>query len=310
MNEQLYLEISRYSQPILILFGTIGALLNQLIFHQRKLLRRASCSLYFRLISINDLAVLYLIVFTQWLNDQFHIDPTIHNRWYCKFRTYATFSLYALSPYGIVLVCIDRFCRTSKYHRIRRIATLKFAHRMIVIIIGLILCIYIHIPFQYTIIANQCLPLTWQYYRFLGYFLLIFYCLCPPICMSIFSSWTFIHLRQQKRQSNRRILLPRKRRYHRDYQLMKILFLYVLTNIICTLPFASTFLLHVSYHNSNPQLLLWIKSSILLCNCNHATSFYIYTLATPIYRRELFHLFTSIRMNMIDRCKLSSLSTR
>ena len=108
--------------------------------------------------------------------------------------------------------------------------------------------------------------------------------------MSVFSSWTLIHLRhhrrQQEKKSHLRILFPRKHRYHRDYQLIKILVLYVL---------ASIFLLHVSYHHSNPQLLLWIKTSILLCNCNHATSFYIYTLGTPIYRREVLRLLASIR---------------
>ena len=130
-------------------------------------------------------------------------------------------------------------------------------------------------------------------------FSVIFYCLCSPIFMSVFSSWTLIHLRhhrrQQEKKSHLRILFPRKHRYHQDYQLIKILVPYVLTNIICTLPFASIFLLHVSYHHSNPQLLLWIKTSILLCNCNHATSFYIYTLGTPIYRREVLRLLASIR---------------
>ena len=299
MNENLYIEISRYTQPILILFGTIGAVLNHIIFNRRKLLRTASCSFYFRLISINDLLVLYIIVLTQWLNDQFHIDPTVHLQWYCKFRTYTTFCLYALTPYCIVLVCIDRFCRASKYDRIRRFATPGIARRIIFVTILLICLVYFHILFQYTIVNGQCLPRNLTYYRFLGYFLLIFYCLCPPLLMSIFSSWTLIHLRhrrrQQERKYNLRIQFPRKHRYHRDYQLMKILFLYVITNIICTLPFASIFLFHVSYHHSSSELLLWIKSFILLCNCNHCTSFYVYTLGTPIYRRELFHLFTSIR---------------
>jgi hypothetical protein len=132
------------------------------------------------------------------------------------------------------------------------------------------------------------------YYHFLGYFLLIFYCLCPPILMTIFSSWTLILLRRrrqiQERKYNLRIILPRKRRYHRDYQLIKILFLYVITNIICTLPFAIIFLLHVYHYDSDHRLLILIKCSILLCNLNHCTNFYVYTLGTPVYRRELIYL--------------------
>ena len=65
MNENIYIQLSRYTQPVLIIFGTIGALLNQLLFHRRKLLRTASCSFYLRALSINDLLVLYVIVLTQ-----------------------------------------------------------------------------------------------------------------------------------------------------------------------------------------------------------------------------------------------------
>ncbi len=294
MNENIYIQLSRYTQPILILFGTIGALINQILFHRRTLLKTASCSLYIRVLSINDLLVLYIIVFTQWLNDQFHIDPIIHYVWYCKIRTYAAFCLYTISPYCIVLICIDRFCRTSEYIQYRRIATPRIARHMIILTILLIFLIYFHILFQYRIIHSKCIPLNLIYHHFLGYFLLIFYCLCPPILMSIFSSWTLIllhrHRRIQQRKYDSRIILPCKRHYHRDYQLIKILFLYVITNIICTLPFAIIFLLHIYYYDSNNQLFILIKCSILLCNLNHCTNFYIYTLGTPIYRRELKYL--------------------
>ena len=147
MNENIYIQLSRYTQPILILFGTIGALFNQILFHRRKLLRKASCSFYFRALSINDLLVLYIIVLTQWLNDQFHFDLTIKYIWYCKIRTYATYCLYAISPYFIVLVCIDRLCRTSKNSQIRHIATPPIAHQ----IISITIIINIYYLFSYII---------------------------------------------------------------------------------------------------------------------------------------------------------------
>ena len=140
------------------------------------------------------------------------------------------------------MVCIDRFCRTSKHSYLRSFATLHTAHRIILITIILISLIYIHIPLQYTIVHSICMPLNLSYYRFLGYFLLIFYCLLPPTLMSIFSTWTLIPLRRRRQKQQKkyqlRIILPRKRRHYRVYQLMKILFLYVTTNIICILPFS------------------------------------------------------------------------
>ncbi|CAF1324613.1 unnamed protein product [Rotaria sordida] len=303
MNENIYTQLSRYTQPILILFGTVGALLNQILFNRRKLLKKASCTLYLRALSFNDLLVLYIIVLTQWLNDQFHFDPTVKYLWYCKIRTYATYCLYAISPYCIVLVCIDRLCRTSKYSSLRNIATPRIARKIIIITIILIFLIYFHIPLQYSIIHSICHPLKFSYYHFLGYFLLIFYCLLPPILMSLFSSWTIIllhrHRQNQIKKYQLRIISSYKHHYSRDYQLLKILFLYVTTNIICTLPFSILMLLDVHQYHSGSQLIIFIKCSVLLCNLNHCTSFYIYTLGTPLYRRELIHFIQSFRKRFI-----------
>ncbi|CAF0722990.1 unnamed protein product [Adineta ricciae] len=299
MNDVTYVQWSRYTQPVLILFGTFGAIFNQILFHRRKLLRTASCSLYFRVISINDLLVLYIIVFTQWLNDQFHFDLTVRSAWHCKIRTYATYCLYAISPYCIVLVCIDRFCRTSKYSRVRTIATLRTAHRLIFVIISLICSLYIHILFQFNIIEAACRPSSLSYYRFLGHFLVVFYCLLPPILMTVFSSWTLILLSSRRRKQIKKYQIKtqplRKRRFYRDYQLIKVLVLYVSTNIICTLPFSFLILLDVYQANLVENPMLYIKYSVLLCNLNHCTSFFIYTLGTPLYRRELIRLIQSIR---------------
>ncbi|CAF5146797.1 unnamed protein product, partial [Rotaria sp. Silwood1] len=130
MNEDMYIQLSFYSQPIIILVGTVGSLLNQIIFHRRKSLRTASCSLYFRSLSINDLLVLYIIVLTQWLNDQFHFDLTIKYLWYCKIQTYIMHCLYAVSPYFLVLGCFDRLCRTSRNIQLRQMATLNMARQI------------------------------------------------------------------------------------------------------------------------------------------------------------------------------------
>jgi hypothetical protein len=303
MNENIYIQLSLYTQPILIIFGTIGALLNQILFRRTKSLRTASCSLYFRALSFNDLLVLYIIVFTQWLNDQFHFDPTIEYLWYCKIRTYAMYCLYAVSPYFIVLGCFDRLCRSSRNIQLRQIATLSMARQLIPLIIVLICIVYFHIPIQFNIIHSKCIPLNISYFHFLAYFLLIFYCLLPPILMSIFCSWTFflLHHRRRKQQVRYNFKICSSQKYwrYRDYQLIKILLLYVTTNIICTLPFAIVFLINVYKENSDPQLSILVKCTILFANLNYCTSFYVYTLGTPLYRRELIYLIKSFRRRVV-----------
>jgi hypothetical protein len=299
MNEDFYIQLSFYSQPILIFFGTIGALFNQIIFRRRKFFRKASCSFYFRALSINDLFVLYFIVLTQWFNDQFHFDLRIKYIWYCKIRTYAMYCLYAISPYFLVLACFDRLCRTSKNIHLRKIATPAMARHLIPILVLFIMIIYGHILFQFNIIHSICRPLNMLYFQFLGYFLLIFYCLLPPILMSTFCCWTFFLLsrRRRKQQIRYRLRISSSYKYrrYRDYQLIKILFLYVTTNIMCTFPFAIAFLFNIYKFNANPQLSIWVKYAILLANFNYCSSFYVYTLGTPLYRRELLYLIKTFK---------------
>lgn len=303
MNYDTYIQLSFYIQPLLIFFGTIGALLNQILFRRRKLFRKSSCSLYFRILSINDLFVLYFLVFIQWLEEQYHFNPTNQLVWFCKIRTYAMYCLYAYSPYFLVLACFDRLCRSSKNTRLRHIATPTIARRIITIIIILIMIIYCHILFQFNINKSICIPLNMLYYQFLGFFVLIFYCLLPPILMSTFCIYTYILLyRRRKKQQNGfklNIYSIHNNRRYRNYQLIKILFLYVITNIICILPFAIAFLLNVYNFQSDLQLSVIVKCTVLLVNLNYCSSFYVYTLGTPLYRRELIILFKNFKNKIL-----------
>ncbi|CAF4051343.1 unnamed protein product, partial [Adineta steineri] len=76
MSDAVYFQFTRYSQPILVIFGTIGAVLNQALFYYRKPLRMSSCSLYFRMLSLNDLLVIYITILPLWLASQFNINPS------------------------------------------------------------------------------------------------------------------------------------------------------------------------------------------------------------------------------------------
>jgi hypothetical protein len=60
-EKQCQTQFTRYSQPVLIIFGTIGAILNQILFFYRKPLKISSCSLCFRALSANDLLVVYTV---------------------------------------------------------------------------------------------------------------------------------------------------------------------------------------------------------------------------------------------------------
>ncbi|UJR21669.1 hypothetical protein I4U23_024746 [Adineta vaga] len=292
INEQLI----RYIQPVIIILGTIGALLNQLLFYSRKQLRSTSCALYFRVMAANDLLVIWCVILTQWLDVVFDINPANQYEWYCKLFSYLTYVFYSLSPYFLVLVCFDRLCTSSTNARLRKISTIHIASFIIPVIIIIICLAYLHVLVWFKLIvipSDQVCKITdLTYNNFLAIFLLCMICFTPPILMIIFCSITFILLRQQR---HRIMPVNQSRLRHRDNQLLKMLFIYVTWNIICTVPFATTYLIVIRNQDRlSPTLDFLFQIFHFLIHLIYATSFYIYTLGTPFYRAELFSLFKTI----------------
>jgi hypothetical protein len=296
MADSIYYQISRYTQPPLIVLGTLGAIFNQILFTFRKPLRAISCSLYFRALSINDLLTLYIYVFLQWLTDQYGIDPTTQFNWYCKTKPFVHTSLYTLSPYFVVLACFDRLCTSSTNVRFRRIATVRVAYYLIPCMVIFVFAAYCHMPIYYTLITGPagpaCSIVDQGYYKIFAVFLLIFLGFMPPILMMILSCATLILLRQQRR---RIMPINQTRLRQRDNQLLKMLFVYVACHLICTIPFSITLPIVVyQLPTPSPTMILLFRLFVLLFSVSFSISFYIYTLCTPFYRHELCCLIKDI----------------
>ena len=288
----VYTVLSRYTQPLIIVLGTIGALCNQMLFFSRKQLRSTSCSVYFRVLSLNDLLVLYIVILPQWLRDQFAIDPEREYNWYCKLSTYLTFTLYTLSPYILVLACFDRLCTSSTHPRLRQIASHRGASFLIPSMMVIVFVVYSHIfvGYQRSIFSNRpiCTVTNYSYYIIFARALLVFFCFLPPLLMLLFCGLTVFFLRRHRRR-----IMPVNQQHQRqrDGQLLKMLFIYVISNIVCFVPFSMTFFLTVSRLVNSSALSNALTSLFILwVNTNYCTSFYLYTLGTPLYRSELLSL--------------------
>ena len=300
MSDSIYLYLSRYTQPAIIVLGTLGAVFNQILFYKRKSLRTTSCSLYFRALSVNDLLVLYLYVLFQWLTDQYNFNPSLQYEWYCKGKSFINSGLYTLSPYLVVLACFDRLCTSSTNTSLRRIASIRVAFYVIPCTVIFVFAAYFHTLVWYQLIVtpyySSCTVVNATYGRVIPAFLIIFLALLPPTLMIIFCSITFVLLRQQRR---RVMPVNQVRARQRDNQLLKMLFIYVVCHLICTIPFSTTFIILVyqmSYYS--PTIILLLRCFVLLFNLNFATSFYIYTLGTPFYRRELYSLIRQMTIGL------------
>jgi hypothetical protein len=282
----------KYVQPILIIFGTLGAVANLILFNFRKPLRVNSCTLYFRALSCNDLLVLWIVILPQWLRKVFAFDLTIQYTWYCKLSTYCTYALYTLSPYFIVLACFDRLCASSTHGNLRHIATISIAQILIPCFVFIIFMMYIYVPIWFEILPTSrgvyCGIASPVYNQILSFsILLIFNCL-PPSLMILFCIVTLIILRQQR---HRIMPVNQTRSRHRDNQLLKILIIYVAWNIICVAPFTITYFREIYIHsNLSPFTSSIVQMFSILVNVVYASSFYMYTLGTPFYRAELLNL--------------------
>ena len=294
--EVVYKQLSRYVIPLTIVFGSIGAIANQVLFHSRRSLRTTSCALYFRALSANDLFVLWFVMLSQWFRDQFQLDASLTSEWYCKSSQYLIYTAYALSPYFLVLACFDRLCTSSTNIRLRKLATIRIASCLISLMIIIILLSYSFLPYWSQLVpipsGTICAIADPIYRKVLAISLMVTFCSFPPLLMIIFCSITWFLLRQQR---HRIMPINQARLRHRDAQLLKMLFIYVTSNILCIAPFTITYFLEIYYYNNfspftNPLVTIFT----LLTNITYATSFYMYTLSTPFYRDELLTLLRDI----------------
>jgi hypothetical protein len=297
MGDSIYYQLSRYTQPPLIILGTMGAIFNHILFFSRKSLRSTSCSFYFRALSANDLLLLYIYVLLQWITDQYGFDPTTKYNWYCKLKTYINVGLYTLSPYFVVLACFDRLCTSSSNVRLRRLATIRVASFLIPAMAIFVFAAYFHVPIWYVLVSHPksslCTIINSEYNQIFAVFLVIFLGVMPPFLMIVLCGTTIIFLRRQRR---RVMPINQVRLRQRDNQLLKMLLLYVAFHLTCTIPFNVALLIAVyELPTPSPSILLLFRLFILLFNTNFATSFYIYTLGTPFYRHELVCLIKDIK---------------
>ena len=288
----LYVTLSRHVRPILIVFGTIGALLNLALFHFQKVFRKNSCALYFRARSINDLCVLCYVMLFQWLRDQFNMDPATQYHWYCKVSNYLMYTLYTLSPYFVVLACFDRLCTSSTNAKVRRLASVKTASILIPCVIGILSLFFVYLLVGSEIVSSPmgtgCILSTPIYDEILLFSIGFFYCFLPLLLMIIFKCITVILLRRQR---NRVMPVNLACARRRDNQLLRMLSIYVVWNIICIAPFSIVYFIQLQKSDDlSPLADPLVGIFNLLANCTYASSFYIYTLATPFYRAELCKL--------------------
>ena len=136
----------RYGGLILIFLGSIGSILNLIVFTQ-KTLRKNPCSTYFISYNIVNFIFIYSSVLFSMLNLGFSIDYSTQSLVICRARVYINIVCTVLSPLYLVFASIDRVLITSSNALTRRRSTRQFAY--ICIGIGTLFWMLAHAPILY-----------------------------------------------------------------------------------------------------------------------------------------------------------------
>jgi hypothetical protein len=299
-------QMNRYFPLPFLIFGTVGLLLNIIIFTRRSLFNN-SCVQYLLANTLSNVVVVYWVIITRILSDGYGDDLSVHSTIFCQIRYFLTYYSRTLSTWFIVLACIDRWLSSAQARQ--RFNTVLFARQMILFICIVCFISYVHVLFLFGIQKSPtsssvtCYALTGIYRVFSDLQYLIFYALGPPILMLLFGLLTLKNLRRTRRlvlptintQNQSQINSTKKR----DNQLLVMLLLQIVIIIIFTLPFAiqklyDTFSLQVQrtpVQAASYNLLAAILR--LLSYGSHAFGFFFYTLAARIFRMELLKIINS-----------------
>ena len=120
-------ELNRYLSIVILLFGTVGNLLNCLALSQR-LLRSNPCALLFLGSSVASLITLISGVAVRLLSG-WNADLTATVAWICKARIFVLYVSRTVALWLITLATIDRWLATSMEARRRQWSSVKNARR-------------------------------------------------------------------------------------------------------------------------------------------------------------------------------------
>lgn len=299
-----------------IIVGTVGNLLNIILFRKRALWKLAPCVPFLLAASVINMIDIYSFLVLRTLIG-FKITPAFYSSEICKLQLYLYYTTFCLSSWFMVACCADRFFSSSREPSIRRYSSTRMTTRVLISITIIIPLVYAQVFYCYE--ANQfsrpapCFvkPNLCSVFENVYYF--TFQTFGPPMLMFIFGIGTFIHIRQGQHMQREPVVrvdvatgtistanTRNSKRSNRE--ILRMLSIQVVLYLICTLPLLGMEIFSAipsPYVLSNVELTvqnLLLNIAILLSFVDKIFSFYIYTLASKFYRQELMQLIARGRL--------------
>ena len=284
-NEFPEREIISFMSSILLISGSIGNILNCVIFTHRSL-RQNSCSFYFFATSIANLLTLIFGCFTRLLISLGYTPCSSSLSIYCKIRSFFTMLGLTCSSWFIVAACADRYASSSFHVHIRSFSQVKVAQRVTMFISLIVSLIWsqMFLCFQGNTTGVNCNPSTSFCHTFNDFVLLLFYSILPPFSMFLFGLLTIRNLHQRRIHR----MINKKER-----QLTMMLITQVVCVTILSLPISiqkiyAEFVTGQFKTKERMEMEQFFATVVvLIAFINTSVSFYLFTLTSEVFRKEL-----------------------
>ncbi|CAF1394349.1 unnamed protein product [Adineta steineri] len=225
-------QYSLYSTSFIFTVGTIGNLLNILVFTTLKLFRHNQCVLYVVTESITNIFQLTTFALIYILIALYQTDPAGSSLFWCKFRGMMISLCTLISFSTICFSASHQYLSTSPLLYLRQLSTMKTVRFLICA--SVIISILHTIPFGiFTVIqASVCGIFNQSMSNYVSYFYYpVLSGLLPVLIASMFS---FLAYNNVRRIVRRQVPIVRRRL---DQQLTAMILIRIIVFIVLTLPY-------------------------------------------------------------------------
>jgi hypothetical protein len=127
-------QITIYGGFILLILGVVGNGINVLVFSSFRNYRTTPCTFYFLISSIFNIVYITINLISRIVTTGFQIDLTQTSISWCKIRQFCLAVLSLITLTCSCLATIDQYFATSQNANLRRLSNIKWAHRIVIIV--------------------------------------------------------------------------------------------------------------------------------------------------------------------------------
>ncbi|CAF1458753.1 unnamed protein product [Didymodactylos carnosus] len=279
-------QLTIYAGVLIYVSGCFGNCINIIMF-SRKTFRFSPSSWYLGASCAVNLLHLQSFLFNRVLPIGFLVDYSRLSTIWCKFRNYYGFVLAITSPTLVCIAVVDRYLSTCRNPNIRAYSSLKIAKYVVPMVIAFWMLENIPTLIFFDINSQSLCTFDRPGYTIYTSYILppILYGLAPVLITSFFGLLAYKNMRQQ--------IAPSSSRQRRDTQISSMILLQILLIVVATFPaMIRNIYSGITLNNQkDPEQLMWenfVGQVVYLpWYLNYTFSFYIYTMSSVVYRKQV-----------------------